>query len=245
MSPLAQILSLSQPANLMTMSQPIHSSPIMSQSAEPPSTLSQSPIASISKGPVLQEHSYAKPSLVCCKNSEKADLKSKISKIDFESILMGEKLSDIEINIAQKILKIQFPKLNGLNLTLCQNSDKKTEFLITNWLQIIFCKDKSHWVVATTIGCEVGVVKVFDSIFQKLDEESKRCILNYLPKNTRIKLVGTSQKQIGGRDCGLFAIAFSASLAFGNDPAKQKFNQERMRPHLVTCFKNKELTVFP
>ena len=143
------------------------------------------------------------------------------------------------------MLKIQFPNVNGLNLTLCQTTDKKSELHITNWLQIIFCKDRSHWVAATTIGCEVGAVKVFDSIFHKLDEESKHCILNYLPKNTKIKLVGTSQKQIGDRDCGVFAIAFCTSLAFGKDPAKQKFIQERARSHLVTCFKNNKLSVFP
>ena len=249
MSQPAQILTLSHPANSLIISQPIHSSPRMSQSAKPPSALSQSPIVTVSEvptfGALLQEHSYAKSS-VSHQNSKKAeDLKSKISKIDFESIIMGERLSDTEINIAQKMLKIQFPNVNGLNLTLCQTTDKKSELHITNWLQIIFCKDRSHWVAATTIGCEVGAVKVFDSIFHKLDEESKHCILNYLPKNTKIKLVGTSQKQIGDRDCGVFAIAFCTSLAFGKDPAKQKFIQERARPHLVTCFKNNKLSVFP
>ena len=147
---------------------------------------------------------------------------------------MGEKLSDTEINIAQKMV-------NGLNLTLCQTADKQSECHITNWLQIIFCKYRSHWVVATTIGCEVGVVKVVDSIFHKLDEESKHCILNYLPKNTRIKLHGWHFTETNLRDCGVLAIAFCTNLAFGKDPAKQK----RMKPHLVTCFKNNKLTVFP
>ena len=34
--------------------------------------------------------------------------------IDTERIIMGKKLTDTEINHAQKLLKSQFPKLNGL-----------------------------------------------------------------------------------------------------------------------------------
>jgi len=172
-------------------------------------------------------------------------LRSKILKINFESIVMGERLSDIEINIAQQMLHIQFPSINGLNSTLCQETDKRNQLFPTNWLQIIFCKGRSHWVVASTIACELGTVKVFDSLFHKLDEESKHTILNYMPKNTKIKLVGISNKQVGNKDCGVFAIAYCTSLAFGKDPCKQKFVQEKMRYHLSTCLKNNRLTVFP
>jgi len=157
---------------------------------------------------------------------------------------MGERLSDIEINVAQQMLRIQFPNLNGLNSTLCQETDKRNQVYPKNWLQIIFCKSGSHWVAATTIACEIGVVKVLDSLFHKLDEESKHTILNYMPKDTKIKLVG-SQKQVGGDDCGVFAIAHCTSLAFGKDLCKQKFVQEKMRYHLSTCLKHTKLTLFP
>ena len=102
---------------------------------------------------------------------------------------MGERLSDIEINVAQQMLRIQF--LNLQNSTLCQETDKRNQGYPKNWLQIIFCKSRNHWVAATTIACEIGVVKVLDSLFHKLDEESKHTILNYMPKDTKIKLVGS------------------------------------------------------
>ena len=35
---------------------------------------------------------------------------------------MGDKLTDREINHSQKILKVQFPELNGLRLTLRQET---------------------------------------------------------------------------------------------------------------------------
>ena len=53
----------------------------------------------------------------------------------------------------------------------------------------------------------------------KLDEESKHSILNYLPKDTKIKLVGIANEQIGSKDYGVFA--YCTSLTFGYDPCKQ------------------------
>ena len=54
-----------------------------------------------------------------------------------------------------------------------------------------------------------------------------------------------SQKQKGGTDCGLFAVAFIAFIAFRLDPTKLKFCQEKMRCHLVSCFKENSLSPFP
>ena len=48
---------------------------------------------------------------------------------------MGEKLTDIEIIHGQKMLKQQFPKLNGLRSTLQQ--DKPSNEPTTNWIQIV------------------------------------------------------------------------------------------------------------
>ena len=37
-----------------------------------------------------------------------------------ERIIMGEELSDVDINLAQRLLRVQFPKLGGLQSTLLQ-----------------------------------------------------------------------------------------------------------------------------
>ena len=59
---------------------------------------------------VLLEHSYGKPknSSIAVDNRKNTTeyLRSKILNIDFESIIMGEKLSDIEVNIAHQMLRI-------------------------------------------------------------------------------------------------------------------------------------------
>jgi len=57
--------------------------------------------------------------------------------------------SDKHINAAQRILKIMFLKINGLQLTLLQ--DKPHIESTENALQI-FHIEGNHWVCATTIG---------------------------------------------------------------------------------------------
>ena len=91
-----------------------------------------------------------------------------------ERILMGEELTDLEINFAQQLLKEQFQHINELQSTLLLEKDMKISS--KNRLEIIFCNERKQWVVATTISCINGEVKVYDSLFQYLDQSSLKCI---------------------------------------------------------------------
>ena len=136
--------------------------------------------------------------------------------IDTEHIITGEKLTDKEINRAQNLLKSQFPKLNGLKLTLHQ--EKVSVQATTNWLQIIHCRQRDHWILATTIGCDETMVLLYDSVYRNADEPTKVILFKVFPNDIKIKVIGTTQKQLGGKDCGIFAIAFATTLALGGDP---------------------------
>ena len=46
----------------------------------------------------------------------KSPQKKRVKHVDIEHIIMGEELSDTEINLAQQLLKTQFPNLNGCSL---------------------------------------------------------------------------------------------------------------------------------
>ena len=46
-------------------------------------------------------------------------------------------------------------------------------------------------------------------------------------------------------DCGVFAIAYAFELALGNDPSLFVFDQSKMREHLLTCFENRYVSLFP
>ena len=90
------------------------------------------------------------------------------SKIDFETVIMGEMLTDVHINLAQTLLKSQFDQLNGLNNTLYQaRKVTLTKDTVANKLSA-----RSHWIVATTVKCTPGTVKVYDSVFNSVDDET-------------------------------------------------------------------------
>ena len=168
--------------------------------------------------------------------------KKKAKIINFEDVIMGEQLTDAEINFAQS-LKKQFPKLNGLASTLFQeNKTILSEASVQNKLQIIHCKSRQHWIIASTLNCPLGEVKVYDSMFYNCDQETKVIIANLFqcsPKKVRVK-VASSQKQKGG---GVYAIAFAVAVELIQE--KLKLKQESMRAHLVRCLNEECFTQFP
>ena len=105
---------------------------------------------------------------------EPAQKKRKLSDSYVEKVIMGEELTDVHINIAQNLLKKQFPNLSGLQCTLLQPKETSTIDIKANkMLQIIHCLDRHHWIVATTIGSEKNQILIFDSIFRNVDSQKK------------------------------------------------------------------------
>ena len=71
-----------------------------------------------SKGDIIE--------VVDLENAENESPTKKVPRyIDTHLIIMGEKLTDIEVNHCQKMLKQQFPNLNGLRSTLQQDKPSK------------------------------------------------------------------------------------------------------------------------
>ena len=98
---------------------------------------------------------YGYPLCITASDIEPAQKKRKLSDSYVEKVIMGKELTDIHINIAQNLLKKQFPNLSGLQCTLLQAKETSTIDIKANkMLQIIHCLDHHHWIVATTIGSE-------------------------------------------------------------------------------------------
>ena len=113
-----------------------------------------------------------------------------------EHITMGEKLNDKDIKHAQKILKARFPRLNGLKLTLYQV--KPSEQAMDNWLLVIHCHERDHWILAATINCADDVVLIYNSVFLNVDEPTEKILYNVFPSSRRLKVSGKAQKQREG-----------------------------------------------
>ena len=167
---------------------------------------------------------------------------------NIEEIIMGKELTDIEINLAQQLLKSQFPEVNGLQSTLLQGKQTVlTEKSVHGKIQIIHCKRRHHWVVATAINYDIYEVKVFDSLYTFSDKETEATINNLFQwDSTKVSVTfSRCQKQIGGVDCGLFAIAFATALAYGKQASKMRFVQEELRAHFVNCINKGAMSLFP
>ena len=97
-------------------------------------------------------------------------------------------------------------------------------------------------MVASSIGSSKEVY-VYDSVYDLVDEETEG-LINALFCSTNV-VMKKCQKQKGGMDCGLFAVANATALASRIDPCNIHFYQELMRNHLHKCFAEEVMKLFP
>ena len=104
-----------------------------------------------------------------------------------------------------------------------------------------------HWLTISNLNCQEGTVNVFESFYNDIDKESKLQIANILKptgKNIKFNIIPV-QRQAGGTEYSLFAIAFAVALGLGFNPTKLLFKQESMRGHLIDCLTKQEFSNFP
>ena len=97
------------------------------------------------------------------------------------------------------------------------------------------------------MNCDVCEVKVFDSLYTFCDKETEAIINNLFQWNSKKVSVTffRCQKQVGGADCGLFAIAFATALVYGKQASKMRFVQEQLRAHFINCTNKGVMSLFP
>ena len=70
------------------------------------------------------------------------------------------------------------------------------------------------------------------------------CITQFKRKNIKIDAVPVQQQQ-NGSDCGVYAIAFMASLVNKEDLTSISFDEKNLRDPLYDCYKQGRLIPFP
>ena len=89
-------------------------------------------------------------------------------------------------------------------------------------LQILHVND-NHWIAVSTVGCTTAEdIILYDSKYLSISVGTK-----LLLSQTSI-LIATDCKQSVSADCGVYAIAYITSIAFGLDPSLCVFNQTVM-----------------
>ena len=162
----------------------------------------------------------------------------------------GSLLDDIHIGAAQFMISTQFPTIGGLQNTvlLVPSRVKQIKPLTTSSLQILHVAGTvGHWIVLSTIDCSNHEVKIYDSLYNSINEDTQIVIAALLKsKCFHISMhMMNMAKQYGGTECGLYAIATMVCLAFGDDPTTVVFDQSMLRSHLGECYTKKHLEPFP
>ncbi len=170
-----------------------------------------------------------------------------LSMADRDTLVNGKQLTANHIAAATKLLKKQFPYQNGL-----QDShyvaENRWEGGVDGFVQIIFVS-YGHWACLSNKLSKNCDVELFDSMLTApIEGESivgQACsILKSKKQNVTVDVVGV-QTQVGGADCGLFAISMAFDICSGVDPFSQEVIQERMRDHLVSCLERGDMSSFP
>ena len=164
-------------------------------------------------------------------------------KYDHDRLSGGLELTDMHINASQRLLKSQFPKFQGLSSTL---SPTHIHNWTDNYIQVLHCRS-NHWITISTVGCNHDEINIYDSLYANVDNATKDIIEKIFASSTITISLPPVQRQIGVKDCGLFAVAFATYLAFGNDYrllSSTQFKQHNLRSHMIACLENGSMTQF-
>ena len=184
----------------------------------------------------------------------KRRLNLKYSRLERQEILNDHMLTDMTINFAQNILLRDFPTISGLEDTTVgavlnfSKHDGKSPYI-----QVLHT-GSLHWVCISNMS-ENGLVKA--DVVNLYDSLNNRGTVNthvrdqiadilYVPSAPEIHVdIQPVQQQTNGTNCGVFAIAYAVDLANDQDPTKIRYDEGKMREHLMTVFKWKDLNLFP
>ncbi len=155
-------------------------------------------------------------------------------------------MTDKHVNAAGKLLQQQFPEQHGLQDTLLLQEKLLWSGDSSNFVQIINI-NRTHWVCVSNVGCEQGAVNIYDSLpCVKSATLAVQVAAIIRSSTTKIKLsVVDIQRQTGGSDCALFAIACTTAICHGLDPSTCSYDQSKMRDHLLFSFEVGSVSVFP
>lgn len=170
---------------------------------------------------------------------------------DFSCISKGRMLTDVHINFCQRLLHEEFPQIRGFEDT---SRGPVGQFSIFRGTFVQILHDGSlHWVCVSNAFVPEeerhGTVHCYDSLNSDgtVTEKVVKQIADFSfckSDNLAINLKPV-QQQTNGTNCGVFAIAYAMCLVNGIDPTTVRFDEKRMRKHLVSCMEEKRLTLFP
>ena len=155
-------------------------------------------------------------------------------------------LTDEIITAAQKLMHQHFPNMEGFQPPTLGKLHSGFDVHRDAFVQIINVKN-IHWCVVSTVGCETGIINLYDSLYGSVDPETEFLIAGMVfspASNLTIKMVNI-ERQSNSSDCGILAIAYAFDICSGVDPCKARYDSSRTRQHLATCLSDCNFSRFP
>ena len=166
---------------------------------------------------------------------------------DKQILFSGAWLNGSIISACQVILASQFTRKSGFQDVL-HGIVMDYTIQTQGFIQVLHDADRNHWVTISNVGSsEPEVVHVYDSMFSYSSpclHAQVACLLHTTKPSFKLAFVDL-HKQDGYNDCGVFAVAFAATLCFDQQPGKFIFHQNQMRQHLLACLERSCFTMFP
>ena len=152
-------------------------------------------------------------------------LGKKKPKIDTKTMKSGW-LTDNDIHSASQLLKKQFPHIDGFQNPVL-GTKGQFDVAKSQFVQILH-NGTNHWLTVSNIFGQPDVVDIYDSMLYTISLQTKLQIATILFSNNHKITYGMQpfQRQKGGDDCGLFAIAAATAICFGISPSRCLFHQE-------------------
>ena len=129
---------------------------------------------------------------------------------DLKAISNKRMLNDNVIHTAQKMLRMQYPGVGGLQDPILGQNLNFEIYQDRPFVQILH-DGNIHWVTVSTINCDYGEIYLLDSMFRgKINNHIRRQVCAIIHCNLdKIKVAALPvHQQSNGVDCGVYAIAF-------------------------------------
>ena len=158
-----------------------------------------------------------------------------------ETISGNEELDDFIIFTALSLLQKEYPSIVVQPPALFRT----TGYIYCPYetLQIAH-NDANHWLLLSSLN---GVITIYDSLNMRPTDSLKTQMKQLFSPDDQMPAYQQKKchKQVGGTDCGLFAIAYAVGMFHSIQPDQVIYDQSKMRAHLLQCFENQALTPFP
>ena len=156
----------------------------------------------------------------------------------------GHWITDIHIKAVCELIKSTAPHIEGMYDPVLQQN-LTWPIPTSEFVQIVHV-DGNHWITVSNIGASRDV-NIFDSMHQLPSKKTTAIVCDLLKSDeSEVKFnVMHVDRQIDCSSCGLYAIAFAASLVAGEDPTLLSYDHSEMRHHLCSSLRSRDLSPFP